>query len=274
MRADGTARALPRWLLACVTLAAVTGAARAADVSVLPGRAGRDVSTLAARETVLADQAADARARARGRLRALYRLVTAGRSLSAVTRARAADAGTRALFRDLGEARTLAAERARVHAERAAVGAAAETGLEIGAPPWLTLPVAGPVVARFGEAPDPTTGVVVSRAGVRLKVAALQPVRAPAAGTVSRSVLEPGGMVVVLDHGAGWTSIIGNLVGVTLAAGERVAAGQRLGVATPDPAGAASAVTFEVWRGRRPVDPLLLVAGGRRSPLAASVGLP
>ncbi|MDB4979617.1 MAG: Peptidase family, partial [Myxococcales bacterium] len=76
------------------------------------------------------------------------------------------------------------------------------------------------------------------------------------------------GFAVVLDHGAGWTTIVGGLAEVAVAPGTSVAGGQPLGVAAR-----AGSVTFEVWRGRRPVDPLLphLLAA---SPLAAPVALP
>jgi murein DD-endopeptidase MepM/ murein hydrolase activator NlpD len=70
---------------------------------------------------------------------------------------------------------------------------------------------------------------------------------------VARVAPEAGAFTVVLDHGAGWTSIVGGLVDVVVESGAHVAAGQRLGAVRP-PGG----VGFEVWRGRRPVDPLLI----------------
>ena len=70
----------------------------------------------------------------------------------------------------------------------------------------------------------------------------------------------------MLDHGAGWTTIVGGLAEADVDVGARVAAGQRLGAAV----GGATAVTFEIWRGRRAVDPLLLA----RPALAAPARLP
>jgi murein DD-endopeptidase MepM/ murein hydrolase activator NlpD len=80
---------------------------------------------------------------------------------------------------------------------------------------------------------------------------------------------EPGGAAVVLDHGAGWTTIVAGLATVTATAGRAVTAGQALGAA----AGGAAGLTFEVWRGRHAVDPLLLLRRGP-SPLAAAPPLP
>jgi murein DD-endopeptidase MepM/ murein hydrolase activator NlpD len=253
-----------------VVALALTGASRAAEAPGAGSRTERDVAMLGAREATLAEQAAGARASARWRARALYRLVLAARALPVVTRARAINAAVRALERELGEARTLAAERELVRAERAAT--TADGAPEVGAPPALGLPVAGPVLARFGPAVDRETGLLLTRAGVRLGASALQAVRAPGAGFVVRVAAEPEGLTVVLDHGGGWTSLVGGLSRVTVSVGDSLVGGQRLG-APASAAGAVGFVTFEVWRGRRPVDPLLLLGGGR-SPLAASGNLP
>ena len=95
VRADG------RLALALVAAAVVTGPARAADVAP-PERAARDVATLASREALLAQQADVARAGARWRARALYRLVVAGDALApghAGPRARRGRSGARARSR-------------------------------------------------------------------------------------------------------------------------------------------------------------------------------
>jgi hypothetical protein len=99
VRADGRAARLSgarRWL-ALAGLVVVAGRARAADVD----RGARDVATLTARAAVLAAQASAAHVAARWRARSLYQLVVAGDGLSGVARARAIDAGARALAREL-----------------------------------------------------------------------------------------------------------------------------------------------------------------------------
>ena len=267
-------RAEARLRLALVTVALVTvalGPARAGEIEAPGARGTRDVSTLTAREAILVEQTAAARAAARWRLRALYRLVVERDALPGATRARAIDAGTRALGRELAEARSLGHERDQLRADRDALAAAARDDETIGAPPVLALPADGAVVARAGVAPDPGTGLLVARAGLRLAAAPGASVRAPAAGVVALVADEPGGVTVVLDGGAGWTIIVGGLAAATVGPGERVAAGQRLGGAGPAPA----AVTFEVWRGRHPVDPLLLVRpASPRAPAALAAPPP
>ena len=256
-RRPSTARGrAARLALSGLVAVAVAGRARAADVELPGARGTRDVSTLTAREAVLVDQADAARATARWRLRALHRLVVGGDALDGATRARALDAGTRAFSRELAEAQSLARERDQLRLEREALAASADHEESIGAPPAITLPVAGPVVGRFGVAPERASGLLVARAGVRLAAAPGGAVRAPAAGVVVRLASEPEGATVVLDAGAGWTAIVGGLAETSVAAGARVAAGERLGAAA---AGAAPAIGFEVWRGRHPVDPLLLL---------------
>jgi septal ring factor EnvC (AmiA/AmiB activator) len=138
----------------------------------------------------------------------------------------------------------------------------------IGAAPALLPPTAGAVLAKFGVVPDKDTGLLVSRAGVRLAAQAGQAVAAPAACTVASVAVEAEGTSVVLDLGEGWTAIVGGLGATTAVQGQPVPAGQALGAA-------GGPVSFEVWRGRRPVDPMLLL---RRAPaprpLAAAPALP
>jgi septal ring factor EnvC (AmiA/AmiB activator) len=252
-----------RGLVSCLAMAGleafvVAGPVWVADAAASGARGDRDVSTLTAREAVLAKQADGARTAARWRLRALYRLAVAGADLPAAARARAIDAGARALARELAEARSLGSAREQLRAERDALAVVAREDEAIGASPVFTLPVAGAVLGRFGVAPDRDTGVLIARAGLRLAAAPRAAARAPAAGTVALVAADSEGTAVVLDAGAGWTTIVGGLAEAVVGEGERVAAGQRLGLAR-------GPITFEVWRGRHPVDPLLLV---RPSPLA------
>jgi septal ring factor EnvC (AmiA/AmiB activator) len=256
-----------RLALAALAAAVVTGPARAADLPSVDPRGSRDVSTLTSREAVLTEQAAGAQAAVRWRLRALYRLVVAGGELPASTRARAVDAVTRVLARELAEARSLGDERAQLRTERDALETAARADEAIGAAPVVVAPVAGTILARFGVAPERDTGVLVPRAGLRLAAIPRAAARAPVAGLVALVADEPEGAAVVVDAGAGWSTIVSGLADVAVARGDRVAVGQRLGVA------GGAAVSFEVWRGRRPVDPSLLLRASP-APLAAPARLP
>lgn len=239
-----------RLALGWLAAAAVAVPARAADVDD-GGPSARDLVTLASRETTLGAQAASARAAVRWRLRALRGLAAEGATLDGATRARALDVGARALAREVAEARSLAAERDRARSEGTALAIAARAADDIGAPPAFVLPVPGPVAARFGVTPDRATGLLLPRAGVRLAAAPGAPVRAPLAGVVALVAREPEGASVAIEDGAGWTAIVSGLAEPSVAEGQRVTAGERLGA----PSGAA--VGFEVWRGRRPVDPML-----------------
>lgn len=113
------------------------------------------------------------------------------------------------------------------------------------------LPVGGRLLTGFGE---------VSDAGVRSRGLTLgadpgAAVVAPAAGRVAFARrFGDFGVVVILDHGGGWTSMVTGLGSAVVAPGTIVAQGAPLGRA-----GADGRVTVELRRGSRPIDmvPLL-----------------
>jgi len=120
-------------------------------------------------------------------------------------------------------------------------------------PAAYRMPVAGRLVTGFGE---------VSRAGVRsrgisLRVAPGAVVVAPAAGEVRYAARFRGfGVVVILDHGDGWSTTVTGLARTPLARGARVGAARPLGRAgrgEPE-------VTVELRRRGRAMD-LLALAG-------------
>ena len=119
--------------------------------------------------------------------------------------------------------------------------------------PAYRLPVAGALVSGFGE---------LSAAGVRARgltfaAAAGAPVRAPAGGRVIFArAFRDYGPIVVIDHGAGWTSLVTGLSRVSVRAGEAVAAEARIGAATT---GEDPRVTVELRRQGRPVNPAALL---------------
>jgi septal ring factor EnvC (AmiA/AmiB activator) len=195
----------------------------------------------------------------------------AGDGHDGAVRARALDAGTRALARELAEARSLARERDQLRAERASLAATAHDDAGIGPAPALALPVPGAVLARFGVAPERTTGLLVASAGVRLAAPAGAAVRAPVAGLVARVASDAEGVSVVVDAGAGWTIIVGGLAEASVSQGARVVLGDLLGSVVGR---ASAAVSFEVWRGRYPVDPLLVARAGAPAVRSGSPGSP
>lgn len=110
------------------------------------------------------------------------------------------------------------------------------------------LPVAGPVVAGFGE--TGSSGIRTSSIALRPRTGAL--VVAPSAGRVAfAGGYEGYGEIVILEHDERWTSIVTGLASLRVAAGDRVVANQPLGLAARS-----QPVTLELRREGRPVDPL------------------
>ena len=115
------------------------------------------------------------------------------------------------------------------------------------------LPVAGRLVAGLDE---------LSPAGVRSRgltfaVAPGAPVSAPAGGVVRYARrFRDYGVIIIIDHGDGWTTLVTGLGGGVVAPGTRVAMGDSLGVAAR---GEDPRVTVELRRRGRPVDIASLV---------------
>ncbi|WP_375390771.1 murein hydrolase activator EnvC family protein [uncultured Sphingomonas sp.] len=127
-----------------------------------------------------------------------------------------------------------------------------------GAPPVVPptayrLPVAGRLVTGLGE---------VSAAGVRARglsfaVAPGTPVVAPAAGVVRYAARFRGyGVIVLIDHGDGWSTLLTGLGRSAVRRGASVAADALLGQAAR---GDAPQVTVELRRRGRPVDIAALI---------------
>ena len=124
--------------------------------------------------------------------------------------------------------------------------------------PWSTasapyrLPVAGKLVTGFGEVSD---SGVTSR-GLTLTVESGAGVIAPAAGKVAFSgPFREYGIVVIIDHGGGWTSLLSGLGGLSVRPGQAILKGQVVGAA---PLGDNRTITVELRRRGRPVNPVPL----------------
>jgi murein hydrolase activator len=109
------------------------------------------------------------------------------------------------------------------------------------------LPVTGTVVTGLGE---------VSEAGVRARgltiaTRAGAQVVAPAAGRVVFAGPYRGfGIITIIDHGQGWTTLLTSLAALDVAVGDRVDQGSPVGRA----ADTSPTVTVELRRGNRPID--------------------
>ena len=210
------------------------------------------------------------KAHLRRRLRALYRLsqggyvrLLVGADTPALLFARK-DGLRRIVARDLAELSSvrreldeLSSERARLREREqrlADLDAEARAARPAPQSPFdkrdgLYRPVGGAVVGRFGRYRD-ASGVELTRDGVELAARPGEPVRALAAGEV-RAVEElPGlGRCAIVDHGGGWSSLVGRLARVPVQAGQRVAAGEHLGEA------AGPTVAVQVAQGEAWLDP-------------------
>ncbi|HZF42486.1 MAG TPA: peptidoglycan DD-metalloendopeptidase family protein [Sphingomonadaceae bacterium] len=115
-----------------------------------------------------------------------------------------------------------------------------------GSRPRYLLPVDGRVLTGAGE----ISAAGVHARGVTLATEAQAEVVAPAAGrVVFAAPFRSYGRVVIIDHGAGWTTTITNLAALEVESGARVGRGDTLGTA----AAQRPEVTVELRRGGRPV---------------------
>ncbi|MEO1090414.1 MAG: peptidoglycan DD-metalloendopeptidase family protein [Pseudomonadota bacterium] len=111
-------------------------------------------------------------------------------------------------------------------------------------------PVEGRIVGRFGDRDGP-----IRLPGIRLAVPSPAVVRAPATGTVAFADDLPGiGLVLIIDHGDEYHSVLGGLDAIDVAAGTAVVAGERVGRLIGEER--SNDVMIELRREGRPVDPL------------------
>lgn len=117
----------------------------------------------------------------------------------------------------------------------------------------LIWPVAGKVVRRFipRGSPNYHDGIdIVGKLGA--------PVRASASGDVIFAGEEPEsfGRLVLIDHKNGWQTAYGFLGKVTVAQGDHVRSGERIGLVGHSGKAKRDELHFEVRRANKPVDPL------------------
>ena len=114
------------------------------------------------------------------------------------------------------------------------------------------LPVIGEIVTGLGELSD---SGYRSR-GLTIAVDPGAQIVAPAAGRVVYSGRYRGyGNILIIEHDAGWTSLITNMVTSSVAVGNRVVQGAPVGQSGPDD----PTVTVELRRHGRPIDIAALI---------------
>ncbi|MFM5917873.1 MAG: murein hydrolase activator EnvC family protein [Novosphingobium sp.] len=122
------------------------------------------------------------------------------------------------------------------------------------APTRYLLPVAGRLVTGFGTV---QAGQAQSR-GLTILAGAGAQVVAPGAGRVAFAGPYRGyGLIVIIEHGGGWTSLVTGLSQLDCRVGDRLVGGNSLGRAGPE----RPLVTLELRRQGQPVNPLDFIRG-------------
>lgn len=122
-----------------------------------------------------------------------------------------------------------------------------------GALPW---PADGKVVERFGRQRNPKFDTFTTNNGIKIETPTGAPVRAVFSGTVLFSQWFKGyGNLIILDHGHRVFSLYGNLKSASVAAGDRIAAGQTIAGTAESEENPPAYLYFEIRQDNRPEDP-------------------
>lgn len=126
--------------------------------------------------------------------------------------------------------------------------------------PYFARPHDGVVLLGWRRRPDGG-----GHDGIDFAVTAGDMVRAAAGGTVlvADEDAERFGRLVVIDHGNGWQSRYGHLSRITVAKGDTVTAGERIGLGGQAGGAERPELHFEISHGGEPVDPAPLLRLGR-----------
>jgi murein DD-endopeptidase MepM/ murein hydrolase activator NlpD len=260
-------------LLAALVL--VPGLALAADDGAPDGLEASLFDQLNVREQVLDGQRDSADAIAREHALLTYRLLRsrelgfAANPEERLDNARTFDLALMALHRSVEETRALTRELDKVRADRSTLeaalvaralsekdgaGAAGAKSVSRDRAPSLLRPVRGTPVAGPGVRRDGPTRIELHHDSLQILARLNDPVRAIAAGTIRRvEALPQGGFAVVVAHAGGLTSITTGLRDIAVRVGERVTAGQTVGIVGRNLDGAA-VVSVEIWRRRSAAD--------------------
>jgi septal ring factor EnvC (AmiA/AmiB activator) len=117
-------------------------------------------------------------------------------------------------------------------------------------------PVEGRIRLGFGRQVDPEFGTETLRNGIEIAAPRGAPVRATAAGRVLFAGWFRGyGQIVILDHGADHVTVSGYLEEIRVEAGDRVAAGDEIGLVGDTGSLSGPGLYLEIRQRGTPVDP-------------------
>lgn len=129
------------------------------------------------------------------------------------------------------------------------------------------LPVEGRLSSPFGMRRHPVTGRFKLHDGTDIAAACGTPVRAPNPGTVLSADFHLAyGYRVTIDHGGGVRMAYTHLPGLSVRPGQRVAAGEQIGVVGNTGLSTGCHLHWMAWRDGGLVDPLSLVTRGGGRP--------
>ena len=122
--------------------------------------------------------------------------------------------------------------------------------------PYFARPHDGDVLLGWRRRPDGG-----GHEGIDFAVTAGDMVRAAAGGTVLAADEDDArfGRLVVIDHGNGWQSAYGHLSRITVARGDTVTTGERIGLGGQSGEAERPELHFEIRHGGEPVDPAPLL---------------
>ncbi len=134
--------------------------------------------------------------------------------------------------------------------------------------PVLGVPVHGPITYGFGQRIHPIYGQRLPHEGIDIAAPEGTPVLAAAKGSVARAGPAGAyGMLVELDHGAGFRTLYAHCSRILVRRGDLVRSGQKVAEVGSTGVSTGPHLHFEVVLDGRPRDPLAYLPGGRRDAL-------
>lgn len=123
-------------------------------------------------------------------------------------------------------------------------------------------PISGAVAAGFGQVGKGGMNAAGSvHEGIDVESSLGTPVVSPASGVITFVGMDPQlGKIIKLDFGDGWTSVLGNLGGISVQKGERVEKGQTLATVGLSAPLKKPWLHFELRKDNKPVNPLPYLA--------------
>lgn len=132
------------------------------------------------------------------------------------------------------------------------------SGIDNSRLPW---PLEGQVLTRFGTQRHPQFKTMVFRRGIEIAAREGEPVHAVSDGQVAYADWYKGyGKLMIIEHGAGFYTLYGNLSRLDLNKGDRVLRSQVIGLAGDTGSLKGSKLYFEIRRNGEAQDPLLWLA--------------